>query len=122
AYGAGKLAGEQAIAATGVRHLIFRTSWVYETWGQNFIKTMLRAAAQRDELRVVADQWGAPTRAALIADVTAHALRQVTAQGSTQPSGIYHLAAAGETSWHGYAQFVFEQARAAGMALRVAPE
>jgi dTDP-4-dehydrorhamnose reductase len=123
AYGASKLAGEQALAGSGVPHLVFRTSWVFETWGQNFAKSMLRLAAQREQLRVVADQWGAPTRAALIADVTAHALRQVAGvAGAQDKSGIYHLAAGGETNWHRYAQLVLEQARAEGLPVKVRAE
>lgn len=116
-YGASKLAGEQAIAAHCARHLVFRTSWVFDSWGQNFLKSILRAAGQRDSLNVVADQWGAPTRAALIADVTAHAIRQL------QPAqaGIYHLAASGETHWHAYATLAVETALAAGMDLRSTP-
>ncbi|WP_107852234.1 dTDP-4-dehydrorhamnose reductase [Oceanimonas marisflavi] len=114
-YGASKLAGEQAIMQHCSRHLVFRTSWVYATRGSNFAKTMLRLGLEREALSVVADQIGAPTNAALIADVTAHALRRAM----TQPAltGLYHLAAAGETSWHGYAAFVFEQARHAGLPL-----
>lgn len=114
-YGAGKLAGEQAIARHCSRHLIFRTSWVYAARGNNFAKTMLRLGRERQELNVVSDQIGAPTAAALIADVTAHALRRARARPAL--AGLYHLAAAGETNWHGYAAFVFEQARRAGMAL-----
>ncbi|HVZ46139.1 MAG TPA: dTDP-4-dehydrorhamnose reductase [Ramlibacter sp.] len=117
-YGRSKLQGERAIRAHCARHLILRTSWVYDTWGQNFLKTILRAAAQRDSLEVVDDQWGAPTRAALIADVTAHLLRTV----QPREAGVYHLAAAGETSWHGYATFAIEVAQRAGMALKAAPQ
>ena len=97
---------------------MFRTSWVFDTIGANFLKTILRAAAQRDALDVVADQWGAPTRAALIADVTAHALREV----EPQQAGIYHLAPSGETTWHAYAQFAIRQALDLGVALQAAPE
>ena len=107
-YGRTKLAGEDAIQASGARHLIFRTSWVYASRGNNFARTMLRLAAERETLRVIDDQIGAPTGADLIADVTAHALRQAMAQGIT---GTFHLAPAGQTSWHGYAQFVLEAAR-----------
>ena len=119
-YGRTKLEGEQLIAAHCQRHLIFRTSWVYAARGGNFAKTMLRLGQERDRLTVIDDQLGAPTGAELLADVTAHALRQVL----TQPelAGIYHLVAGGETSWHGYAQFVLDQARAAGVALKVAPD
>ena len=107
-YGRTKLAGEDAIRASGARHLIFRTSWVYASRGNNFARTMLRLAAERETLRVIDDQIGAPTGADLIADVTAHALRQAMAQGIT---GTFHLVPAGHTSWHSYAQFVFEAAR-----------
>lgn len=120
AYGRTKLEGEQAIVAAGCRHLIFRTSWVYAARGNNFAKTMLRLAAERERLSVVSDQIGAPTGAELLADVTAHAIRATLA--APKLSGIYHLAAAGQTSWHGYARFVIEFARQAGHALKVAPE
>lgn len=120
AYGASKLAGERALQASGVRHLIFRTSWVAGAHGGNFLKTMLRLAAERDSLSVVADQIGAPTSASLVADVTAHAIRQVHGQRSgTELCGIYHLAAAGETNWHEYASHVIERARVAGRPIKV---
>lgn len=118
-YGQTKREGEEAVACCA-RHLIFRTSWVYAARGANFAKTMLRLASERDQLKVISDQIGAPTGAELLADVTAHALRGV----QTQPelAGLYHLAAGGETSWHGYAQFVIEYARRAGQPIRVRPE
>lgn len=119
-YGQTKLEGEDLIRASGCRHLILRTSWVYAARGANFAKTILRLAAERDELRVIADQFGAPTCADLIADVTAHALRAVLANPAL--GGTYHLAAAGETSWFTYARFVIERARAAGQTIKVAPE
>ncbi len=119
-YGQSKLEGEQAIAASGCRHLVLRTSWVYAARGGNFAKTMLRLAGERERLSVVDDQVGAPTSAELIADVTAHAVRATLQR--PELGGIYHLAAAGATSWHGYAQFVIEQARRAGLAIKVAPE
>nr|WP_297351260.1 dTDP-4-dehydrorhamnose reductase [uncultured Caldimonas sp.] len=119
-YGRTKLDGEAQIRAASVRHLILRTSWVYGARGGNFAKTMVRLATERDQLRVVADQMGAPTGADLIADVTAHALRQAMAQPAS--CGTYHLASAGETSWHGYAQHVLRQAATLGQALKVAPE
>ena len=118
-YGASKLAGEQAIQASGCKHLIFRTSWVYAARGNNFAKTMLRLAQERDSLNVIADQFGAPTGAELLADVTAHALR--SAQQQPELAGLYHLAAAGETNWYSYARFVLEQAEAAGITLKVEP-
>lgn len=108
-YGQSKLQGEQAIAQSACRHLIFRTSWVYAARGKNFAKTMIRLAAEREQLNVIDDQFGAPTGAELLADVTAHALRQAMTQ--PQLSGLYHLAALGETSWCGYARYVIEQAR-----------
>ena len=120
-YGHSKLAGEQQIRASGTAHLTFRTSWVYAARGGNFAKTILRLAQERDALNVINDQWGAPTGAELIADVTAHAVRQYLA-GDADCTGTYHLAASGETSWHGYAQHVLALAQRQGVALRVAPE
>jgi len=108
-YGQTKLEGEQHIAASGCKHLIFRTSWVYAARGGNFAKTMLRLAAERERLTVIDDQHGAPTGADLIADVTAHAIRQALQNPAL--SGVYHLVASGETSWHGYASHVIAQAR-----------
>ncbi len=119
-YGRTKLEGEERIRASGCRHLIFRTSWVYAARGGNFAKTMLRLAAEREALNVIDDQIGAPTGAELLADVTAHAALRTLAQPLL--AGTYHCAAGGQTSWHGYAQFVIEHARAAGVALKVAPE
>lgn len=116
-YGQSKLQGELAIAQSGCQHLIFRTSWVYAARGKNFAKTMLRLAAEREQLNVIDDQIGAPTGAELLADVTAHALMQAIAQ--PQLSGLYHLAAAGQTSWCGYARYVIEQARGMGVKLTV---
>ncbi|WP_372392990.1 dTDP-4-dehydrorhamnose reductase [Xanthomonas sp. NCPPB 3582] len=112
-YGQSKLAGEQAVQAAGGRHLIFRTAWVYAAHGHNFLRTMLRVGAERDVLRVVADQIGTPTPAALIADITAHALRQ-----PGEPSGLWHLTAAGQTTWHGFAEAIFAQAHARGLLAR----
>ncbi|HKX43854.1 MAG TPA: dTDP-4-dehydrorhamnose reductase [Burkholderiaceae bacterium] len=119
-YGATKLEGEEAIRASGCRHLIFRTSWVYAARGGNFAKTMLKLAQERDKLTVIADQVGAPTGADLLADLTAHALRAALAQ--PELAGTYHAVAQGATSWHGYARHVIEFARAAGQAIKVAPE
>jgi dTDP-4-dehydrorhamnose reductase len=120
-YGQTKLEGEQVIVASGCQHLIFRTSWVYGARGGNFAKTMLRLARERDELKVIDDQIGAPTGADLLSDVTAHAVRQALASkaGGASLSGLYHLAAAGETSWCAYARFVLTQAQAMGVALKV---
>jgi len=108
-YGRTKLEGEQRIAATHCRHLIFRTSWVYAARGGNFAKTMLRLAQEREALSVINDQWGAPTGADLIADVTAHAVRHMSAHEGD--GGLYHLVAAGETNWHAYASHVIERAQ-----------
>lgn len=123
-YGRTKLAGEDATRASGCAHLIFRTSWVYAMRGANFPATMLRLAKERDELRVVADQTGAPTSAELIADVTALILFRHLAEPNLlkAASGTYNLCADGETSWHGYACHLFERAQALGIALRARPE
>lgn len=117
-YGASKLAGEQAVRDSGARHMVFRTAWVYASHGRNFLRTMLRLAAERDELRVVADQVGTPTPAALIADVTATALR------APPRTGLWHLTAAGRTTWHGFAEAIVRHGHAAGLvatAPRVVP-
>ena len=119
-YGATKLEGEAAIRASGCRHLIFRTSWVYAARGGNFAKTMLKLAKERERLTVIDDQIGSPTGADLLADLTAHALRAALAR--PELGGTYHAVAAGETSWHGYARHVIEFARAAGQPIKVAPE
>ena len=111
-YGQTKVLGEQAIVNSGCRHLIFRTSWVYAAKGKNFLKTMLMLAQNREELSVINDQIGAPTSAELIADVTAQIIPQV--QSSQAKTGIYHLVASGETSWFGYAEFIFKQAQLLG--------
>jgi len=110
-YGESKLAGEQAVRAAGGRHLIFRTAWVYASHSNNFLRTMLRVGADRDELKVVADQVGTPTPAALIADITAEVLRS----DDGRRSGTWHLTAEGETSWHGFAEEIFRQALASGL-------
>ena len=117
-YGLTKLEGEEAIRASGCHHLIFRTSWVYAARGGNFARTMLRLAQERERLTVVDDQIGAPTGADLLADVTAHAIRMALQQAEL--SGLYHLVAGGETSWHGYACYVLHLARQAGIELKVA--
>lgn len=109
-YGTSKRDGEDAVRAAGGRHLIFRTAWVYASHGGNFLRTMLRVGAERDELRVVADQVGTPTPAALIADVTAQALRH-----PGKLSGTWHLTASGQTSWYGFAEAIFAEAVAAGV-------
>lgn len=114
AYGRSKLAGEDAVRASGADHLIFRTSWVYAARGRNFLRTVLRLAGERDELRMVADQVGAPTCARLIADVTALALRESIGErrAGRFASGLYHLSAQGATSWHGFAARIVDLARA----------
>ena len=121
-YGRSKLEGERG-AAGAAKHLIFRTSWVVSRHGKNFVKTMLRLARERESLNVVADQIGAPTSAALIADVTVAVLKQV-ARGSGAESrwGLYHLVAAGETSWHGLAQRAIADGIAEGMVLKAGPQ
>jgi dTDP-4-dehydrorhamnose reductase len=135
-YGTSKLAGEQAIAASGCNHFIFRTSWVYAREGGNFAKTMLRLACERDALSVIDDQVGAPTDAGWLADMTAKVLKasgsdttplshrdiSPTAVGATKAHGIYHAANAGEISWHVYASYLIAKARAMGFPIKVAPE
>ena len=123
AYGQTKLEGERLVAASGCRHLVFRTSWVFAAHGTNFIRTILRLVQERDELSVVDDQIGAPTAAARIAAVSAAAIGRLADASRPPPaSGVYHLAAAGATSWHGYAQFIAAVAQAAGLPLRATPE
>ena len=115
-YGKTKLEGEQLINASNCRHLIFRTSWIYASFGNNFIKTMLRLGQQRNNLNIVDDQVGAPTGADLLADITAHTVREALHQ--PRLSGLYHLVASGETSWHGYANLIFDFAKKTGILLR----
>jgi dTDP-4-dehydrorhamnose reductase len=121
AYGRTKLEGEEAVARSGCRHWIFRTSWVYAARGHNFVRTMLKLGRERDELRVVDDQVGAPTPAALIADVTAAFVHRL---GAERPpaAGIYHLTPRGETSWCGFTRLILATARDQGLALRCPPE
>lgn len=122
-YGLTKRDGEVALVQSNPRHLVLRTSWVVGAHGNNFAKTMLRLASERDSLNVVADQWGAPTSAALLADVTAHVVRQWQREGAADfPYGIYHAVAAGETNWCEYARFVIESAIHAGKAMQAQPE
>jgi dTDP-4-dehydrorhamnose reductase len=116
-YGQTKLDGELAIQQSGCKHLIFRTSWVYAAKGNNFAKTMLRLASDRDELNVISDQIGAPTSAELIADISAHAIMQTRQE--TAINGLFHLAASGEASWHEYAIYAIEVARNQGASLQV---
>ena len=117
-YGRSKLEGEELVRASGCRHLVFRTSWVYSARGANFAKTILRLARERDALGVVDDQVGAPTGAELLADITAHACRRALTDSSV--AGTYHVAAAGETSWFGYARYLVDAARRRGAPIRVA--
>jgi dTDP-4-dehydrorhamnose reductase len=116
-YGRTKLEGEQLVQQSGAKHLILRTSWVYATRGGNFAKTMLRLAQERERLTVIDDQWGAPTGAELLADVTAHAIRHL--QQRPQDAGLYHLVAGGEVTWNGYAKFVIEHANKAQSAIKI---
>ncbi len=120
-YGASKLAGESGIAATGCHNLIFRTSWVFGAHGGNFAKTILRLAKERESLSVIADQHGAPTSAHLIADVTAQVIVRYWNEVNREsfPYGIYHLVAAGETTWYEYAKYVIAYAEKTGIALRL---
>jgi dTDP-4-dehydrorhamnose reductase len=116
-YGQTKLEGEELIRRAGGRAIIFRTSWVYGTRGSNFAKTMLKLAAQRESLEIIDDQFGAPTGADLIADITAHAIHRATSRADLW--GLYHLVALGETTWYEYAQLVFKEARQRGIALKI---
>jgi dTDP-4-dehydrorhamnose reductase len=118
-YGRTKLAGEDALRDSGARHLIFRTAWVYAARGHNFMRTMLRLGAERDQLRVVDDQVGAPTPARLIADVTAQSVEQWTQDETATRDGVYHLVATGRVSWCGFAKEIFERAQRAGLLDRV---
>jgi dTDP-4-dehydrorhamnose reductase len=122
AYGRSKRDGETAILASGCRHLILRTSWVYAARGSNFVRTMLRLSRERSELSVVDDQSGAPTGAELISDVTAIAIAAFMRKEDRLPAGIYHLTADGETSWHGLARFIIAEAMERGCVLKATPE
>jgi dTDP-4-dehydrorhamnose reductase len=122
-YGQTKLAGERAIAETGAQAIVLRTSWVAGAHGSNFAKTVLKLAREGGSLRVIADQFGAPTTASLIADVTARIVdRWLHGRREDFPCGVYHLAAAGETSWHGYATEVLRYAASRGVALQTGPD
>lgn len=120
AYGRSKLAGDEAILASGANAVILRTSWVYSARGHNFLKTMLRLGRERESLRVVADQVGAPTSAELLADVAAHVLKLLLEGRALR--GVYHCVAAGETTWHGFACHIFEQAALLGAELKITPQ
>lgn len=119
-YGVSKLAGEKAIRQSGCQHLIFRTSWVYAARGNNFAKTMLRLAQERENLSVINDQRGAPTGAELLADVTAHAIS--VSKQKPELAGLYHLTASGDISWYDYAKFVLNFAQQQGVNFKVLPE
>jgi len=126
-YGRTKRDGEEAVATSGCRHVILRTSWVYAERAHNFLKTILRLAAERTEISVVADQIGAPTSAPLLARTTLAVLQRIAADGpqsdaAAAVSGLYHCTAAGETSWHGFATLVADEARARGVPLKLAPD
>lgn len=122
-YGRTKWEGEEALRSCHGRNIIFRTSWVFASRGKNFIKTILRLAKEKESLRIIADQWGAPTSAELLADVTALALHRVLdGEPESHLSGTYHLVAAGETTWHEYARYVLTMAQACGVTLKVAPQ
>ena len=122
-YGRSKRDGERGLAETCDAHLIFRTSWVVGAHGTNFAKTILRLAQEREALRVVADQFGAPTSAALLADVTAQIVGRAKREGvRSLPFGLYHLTASGVTSWHGFARFILDAARKHGVALKVSAD
>ena len=116
-YGRTKLEGERLIAQSGAKHLILRTSWVYAARGGNFAKTMLRLAQERERLTVIDDQWGAPTGADLLADVTAHAIRHL--QQHPEHAGLYHCVAAGETTWNAYAKYVLSLASIENSAIKI---
>lgn len=123
-YGQTKLEGDKAIQESGCRHLIFRTSWVYSARGHNFMKAMLRLGRERESLKVVSDQIGTPTPARLIAQVTTQAIADGVARRcreATVPSGLYHLAPAGEASWHSFSREIFRQAAAMGEPLTIVP-
>ncbi|GJL74266.1 dTDP-4-dehydrorhamnose reductase [Nitrosomonas sp.] len=121
-YGKTKLAGEKKILESGCLHVILRTSWVYATYGNNFVKTILRLAQERDQLQIVDDQVGAPTGAELLADVTAHIVQLLRNQRDNPAvNGLYHLTAKGYTSWYGFARFILTQAARANVSLKTTP-
>ena len=121
-YGKTKWLGEAAVRNNAPKHVILRTSWVFGSHGVNFLKTMLKLAQERDKLSVVADQVGSPTSAAMLADATAVIAKQLFAPGATRKYGTYHLVADGETSWHGYAQWVVTKANELGLRTKIAPD
>jgi len=119
-YGRSKLAGESTIVESGCRHLILRTSWVYSVLGQNFAKTILRLAQEREQLKIINDQFGAPTGAELLADITAQVIPRLLKQ--PELSGLYHVSAQGDTTWHAYARFILNFAREQMVPIKVTPE
>jgi dTDP-4-dehydrorhamnose reductase len=119
-YGSSKLAGDEAVLSSSAQAVVLRTSWVYAKRGANFLKTILRLAGERDALRIVADQRGAPTSAMLLADVAAHVLHRMRSDPACR--GLFHCTAAGDTTWHGYAQYIVEQALALGLPLKATPQ
>ena len=122
-YGRSKLAGEQSLQSSGAQALILRTSWVAGSHGNNFVKTILRLASERDQITVVSDQFGSPTTASLLADTSAHLIRQYQREGPKSfPHGLYHFTASGKTSWFDYARFVLHQTNALGLKTRLKPE
>jgi len=121
-YGKTKWLGEEAVRKLAAKHIIIRTSWVFGSHGVNFLKTMLKLAAERDKLSVVSDQFGAPTSARMLADAVAQIVSELAEPGSYRKYGTYHVAARGETSWHGYAQVVVEKAIKLGLTLKLSPK
>ena len=121
-YGKTKWLGEEAVRKLAAKHIIIRTSWVFGSHGVNFLKTMLKLAAERDKLSVVSDQYGAPTSARMLAEAVAQIITELGEPGSYRKYGTYHVAARGETSWHGYAQVVVERAIKLGLDLKISPK
>ena len=121
-YGKTKWLGEEAVRKMAAKHIIIRTSWVFGSHGVNFLKTMLKFATERDRLSVVSDQFGAPTSARMLAEAVAQIVTELGEPGSYRKYGTYHVAARGETSWHGYAQVVVEKAIKHGMAIKINPK
>ena len=121
-YGKTKWLGEEAVRSNAAKHVILRTSWVFGAHGVNFLKTMLKLSKERDKISVVSDQFGAPTSARMLAEVTAEIVRQLLQEFSYRKYGTYHLVAEGETSWHGYAKYVVERANAMGLETKLDPK
>lgn len=121
-YGKTKWLGEEAVRKMAAKHIIIRTSWVFGSHGVNFLKTMLKLAQERDKLSIVADQFGAPTSAKLLAEVTAQIIKELQEPGFYRKFGTYHVVAKGETSWHGYAKLVIEKANALGVVTKISPD